>query len=79
MDDSSMAATPKTLLVLGSHGQLWAWMQGKVRPSSIDAHKRGGALLVMGATPALAKGTVSFEPAGEAEKITAAKPEALVS
>jgi hypothetical protein len=49
----------------------------KVGPSGVDAHKRGGALLVVGAAPALAKGTASVEPAGKG-KTTAAKPEALV-
>jgi len=44
----------------------------KVGPKSVDA------LLVVGAAPALAKGTAGVEPAGEAEKATAAKLEALV-
>ena len=50
----------------------------EVEPSGVDAHKRGGALLLVGATPALAEGTAGVEPAGEAEKAVAAKPEALV-
>jgi len=37
-----------------------------------------GALQVMGAATALAEGTPGVEPAGEAEKATAAKSEALV-
>jgi hypothetical protein len=35
-------------------------------------------LLVIGATPALAKGTAGIEPAGEAELAIAAKSEVLV-
>jgi hypothetical protein len=48
-------------------------------PSSVDAHERGGALPVVGAVPALAEETAGVEPAGEAEKAMAAKPEALAS
>jgi hypothetical protein len=50
----------------------------EVEPSSVNAHKRGGVLPVVGAAPALAEGTAGVEPAGEAEKATAAKSEALV-
>lgn len=48
-------------------------------PSSIDANEQGGALPVVGAAPALAKDTASAEPASEAEKAIAARPEALMS
>jgi len=40
-------------------------------------HELGGALLVVGAIPGLAKGTASIELASRAEKAAAAKPEAL--
>ncbi len=50
----------------------------KVEPSGVDTHERGGALLIVGDAQALAEGTAGVEPAGEAEKATAAKPEALV-
>ena len=50
----------------------------EVEPSGVDAHKRGGALPVVGVAPALAEGTAGVEPAGEAETATAAKSEALV-
>ena len=49
----------------------------EVKPSGVDAHKRGGVLPVVGAAPALAKGTAGIEPTGEAERATAAKSEAL--
>ena len=49
-----------------------------LRPSGVNAHERGGALPVVGTAPALVEGTAGFEPAGEAEKATAAKSEALV-
>ena len=39
-------------------------------------HELGGALLVVGAIPGLAKGTASIELASGAEKAAAAKPEA---
>jgi len=51
---------------------------GKVEPSGVGTHERGGALLIVGGAQALAKGTASVEPAGDAEKATATKPEALV-
>ena len=35
-----------------------------------------GALLVVGAAPAIAKGTAGIEPAGRAKKATAAMPKA---
>ena len=44
----------------------------------VDAHERGGALAVVGAASALAKGTAGVEPAGKAEIPTAAKLGALV-
>ena len=44
----------------------------------VDAHEQGGALAVVGAASALAKGTAGVEPAGKAEIATAAKLEALV-
>ena len=47
--------------------------------SSVDTHERGGALLVVGAAPALAKDIAGAEPAGEAEKAAAARAEALMS
>ena len=51
---------------------------GEVEPSGFDAYKRGGALPVVGATPALAEGITGVEPASEAEKAIVARPEALV-
>ena len=48
-------------------------------PSSVDTHKRGGALPVVGTAPALAKDTAGAEPASEAEKAITARPEALIS
>ena len=51
----------------------------ELEPSSVDAHEQGGALLVVDTTPAVAKETASVEPAGEAERATAARPEALAS
>jgi len=50
----------------------------KAKPSGADAHKRGGALPVVGATPVLARGNAGVEPADDAEKAVAAKPKALV-
>jgi len=50
----------------------------EVEPSSVDAHERGGTLPVVGAATALAEGTASVEPAGEAQRATVAKSEALV-
>ena len=35
----------------------------EVEPSGVDTHARGGALLVVGAAPAMAEGTTSVEPA----------------
>ena len=49
----------------------------EVGPSSINAHKGGGVLPVVGAAPALAEGSAGVEPAGGAEKAAAAKSEAL--
>lgn len=50
---------------------------GEVKPSHIDTHKQGGVLLVVGAATALAKGTASVKPTGEAEIAMAAKSKAL--
>ena len=50
----------------------------KAKPSGADAHKQGGALPVVGATPVLARGNAGVGPADEAEKAVAAKPKALV-
>jgi len=51
-----------------------------VEPLHIDAHKQGGApLLVVGTAPALAKDTVGIGPADKAETASTAKPKALVS
>ena len=50
----------------------------EIEPSGVNAHKRGGALPVAGIASALAEGTADVEPAGEAKKAVAAKPEALV-
>ena len=49
-----------------------------LEPSSVDAHKQGGALPVVGTAPALAEGTASVKPAGKAEIATAAKFKVLV-
>ena len=49
-----------------------------VKLSHVDAYERGGVLPVAGAAPALAKGTISVEPTGEAERAIIAKSEALV-
>ena len=49
-----------------------------VEPLCIDVYKRGGALLLVGIAPALAKETASVGPVGKAEKAVATKPEALV-
>ena len=54
----------------------------EVESSGIDTHEQGGgqALLVVelvGAAPAMAKGTASIEPTGRAEKATTVKLEAL--
>jgi hypothetical protein len=51
----------------------------ELEPSSVDVHKRGGALPVADAAPALAEGAGGIEPAGEAERAAAARPEALAS
>ena len=51
----------------------------ELEPSSVDAHEQGGALLVVDAAPAVAKETTSVEPAGEAERAAATRPEALAS
>ena len=48
----------------------------EVEPSGVDTHKRG-VLPVVGTAPVMAEGTAGVEPAGGAEKATAAKPEAL--
>ena len=52
---------------------------GKVEPSGINEHEQRGALPVMGASSALAKGTASIRPAGEAKTASTARPKALVS
>ena len=44
----------------------------------VTAHELRGALPVVAPTPALAEGTSSVEPAGEAERTTTAKLEVLV-
>ena len=52
--------------------------KASVRPiecADADAHEQ--VLAVAGAAPALAEGTASIEPASEAERASAAKPEAL--
>ena len=49
----------------------------ELEPSSVDVYERGGALPVVGAAPTLAEETAGVEPAGEAERAAAAKPEAL--
>ena len=49
----------------------------EIDPSGVDAHERGGALPVVGVAPALAEGTASVGPAGEAETASTAEPEAL--
>ena len=54
--------------------------KASVRPikcADADVHEQGGVLAVVGAAPALAKGTASIEPASEAERASAAKPKAL--
>ena len=51
----------------------------EVGPSSIDTHKRAEAPPVVSAALAMAEGTAGVESAGGAEKVTAAKPEALKS
>ena len=51
---------------------------GEVEPPGVTTHKLQGASRVVGAAPALAKGTSSVKPAGEAARATAAKPGALV-
>lgn len=48
-------------------------------PSSVNAHKRGGVLPVVGAVLALAEEIAGIQPTGKAEKAAAAKSEALVS
>ena len=45
-----------------------------VESTGVDAHELGGALLVGGAIPGLAKGTASIELASGAEKAAAANP-----
>ncbi len=80
LDDSSMlhGGGPGDLDSLGLAWTVADMEARKVEPSDVDAHEQGGALPVVGAAPALAEGTAGVEPAGEAEKATAAKPEALV-
>jgi hypothetical protein len=51
---------------------------GDVKSSNVNAHERWGVLLVVCTAPALAEDTAGVEPAGEAERATAARPEALV-
>src|SRR6267378_632895 len=46
---------------------------GRVEPSRVDAHERGGVLPVTGAAPVLAEETAGVKPAGEAERAAAAK------
>ena len=50
----------------------------ELEPSRLNTHERGRASPVMGAAPALAKGTASVKPAGQAEKAMAVKSEALM-
>ena len=80
LDDSSMphGGGPGDLDSLGLAWTVADMEARKVEPSGVDAHERGGALPVVGAAPVLAEGTAGVEPAGKAEKATAAKPEALV-
>jgi len=47
------------------------------KPLSIHIYEQGGVQLVIGAAPALAKGTGSVKLVGGAERATTAKPEAL--
>jgi hypothetical protein len=48
-----------------------------VEPSGVGTHERGGVLPVVCAAPAMAKSTGGVEPAGGAEKATAAKLDAF--
>ena len=41
---------------------------GEIEPLGLDAHKPGGAELVAGTAPVLAKSTAGVEPAGKAER-----------
>jgi len=50
---------------------------GGVKPLGINADKRGGVPSLMGAAPALAKGTASIGPTGKAKTATTAEPKAL--
>jgi hypothetical protein len=52
--------------------------KGDVESSNVNAHEQWGVLLVIGTAPALAEDTPSIEPAGKAERATAARPKALV-
>jgi len=49
----------------------------EAKPSGVDTHGRGGALLVVGAAFAVAKGPASVRSAGRADKATVAAPKAL--
>ena len=73
-------------ILLGSHGDLdrleLACIVANVdamdvEPRALTRMNEGGMLPVARATPALAEGTDGVEPAGEAERANAAKPEAL--
>ena len=50
---------------------------GDVESSNVNAHEPWGVLLVVGTAPALAEDTPGVEPAGKAERATAARSEAL--
>jgi len=50
---------------------------GPVECAEVDTHGLGGALPVAGTALDLAEGTAGIEPAGEAERATTTKPEAL--
>ena len=46
----------------------------EVEPSCANVQEQGGALPVVGITPALAESTTGVEPAGEAERATTTNP-----
>jgi hypothetical protein len=50
----------------------------EVKHPCVNAHKQGGALLVIGTTSALAERIAGIKPAGKAEIVTATKLKALV-
>jgi len=81
------SALGNSLVLAGSRGDLdhlhlaYTFVNSDAREvelSGVDTQERRRVLLVVDTTPAVTESTASIEPAGKAERATAAKSEALV-